>query len=69
MESSTLEKKQSEIKNVSSNQNKNEVYGPPIIPESKTELYIRKMKREFIYCKVKNKVFSFKFIFDSPVEL
>jgi hypothetical protein len=69
MESSTLEKLQSDTKNLSSIQNKNELYGPPIIPETKTQLYTRKMKREFIYCKVNNKVFSFKFIFDSPVEL
>ncbi len=70
MESSTLEKIKGEINNTSLyNNNKNNFYGPPIIYETKNEFFKRKMKREFIYCKVKNKIFSFKFIFNSPAEL
>lgn len=69
MESSTFEKIQREVNNTSSNQNTNITYGPPIIPETRRDFFKRKMKREFIYCKVKIKIFSFKFIFGSPDEL
>lgn len=69
MESSTLEKIKDNINNTSSNNNKNDFYGPPIIYETKNEFFKRKLKREFIYCKVKNKFFSFKFIFNSSAEL
>lgn len=68
MDSSILEKIKSEINNSSSN-NKNNLYGPPIIYETKSEFFKRKFKREIIYCKVKIKIFSFKFIFNSPAEL
>jgi len=69
MESSTLDIIKREINNKSLNQNKNEFYGPPIFYETKNQFLIRKIKREFIYCKVKIKIFSFKFIFDSLDEL
>lgn len=69
MESSTIEKIKSEIDNTASFSNKKEIYGPPIIQENKNDFFKRKYKREFIYCKVKFKIFSFKFIFDSSNEL
>ena len=69
MGSGTLDKIQSEINNSSLNQSKNTVYGPPIIHETKSDFIKRKVKREFIYCKVKIKIFSHKFIFDSSDEL
>ncbi len=59
MNSSTLEEKSEMLNDLSYNINKNNVYGPAIIYEEKSEFFKRKMKREFINCKVKNKIFSY----------
>lgn len=59
MESSTLEHIQNQIKGSYNNQTTKEFYGPPIIAESKIDFFKRKFRREFLYCKVKNKIFSY----------
>ncbi len=59
MESSSLEKVQNEIRGSNYNQKIKDIYGPPILPESKSDFFKRKFQREFLYCKVKNNMFSY----------
>lgn len=58
-----LIQKENQFENI--NDNKNVFYGPEIIHETKLNFLTRKLKREFVYCKVKKIIFSFKSIFNS----
>jgi len=65
MESSSLDNIKKETNYNINQENFKNFYYPPIIHESYNNYLMRKLRKEYIYCIVKIKIFSLKFIFDS----